>query len=86
MIEYNDGKLGDIKSIAECMQEAETNPNVAAVHIGSMDKLKALQKQLNDSEEKELSEVIKYYGETFMRIEKKLDMVIKHFNIVHIIG
>ena len=86
MIEYNDGTLGEIKPLSEAFKEAQENPNVAAVHIGSMDRLKEIQKQLTKSEDKELSKIIKYYGETFQRIEQKLDMIIKHFNIVHIIG
>lgn len=86
MIEYNDGSLGEIKPLSEAFKEAQENPNVAAVHIGSMDRLKQMQKQLTESEDKELSEVVKYYGETFMRIEEKLDRIIKHFGIVKIIG
>ncbi len=85
MQEYKDGTFGEVAPAQEIVKkllekEAELD-KTAAVHFGSPEYLEALKQ-----EKAEVSGVVKYYGETLLRIEEKLDRIIKHFKIYPIIG
>ena len=85
MIEYNDGRMGEIMPFEEATKRALLEEEVKAIHVGTEEKLREL-KQFKEQETKEVAAVVAYYGETLIRLEEKLDLIIKHFNIVRIIG
>lgn len=84
MIEYNDGKFGEIKELAEALKQIN-DFDVKALHIGTPEEL-AERKRQRELEEEEIGINVRYYGETLLRIEEKLDRIIKHFNIYPIVG
>ena len=79
MQEYRDGSYGDVlpkeEIFKKLLEDANECKKTVAVHLGTKEAL----------ENKKVLDGIRFYGETFLRIEEKLDRIIKHFNIVHII-
>lgn len=80
MQEYKDGSYGEILPkediFKKLMEDASEAERTVAVHLGTKEAL----------ENKKVLDGIMFYGETFLRVEEKLDRIIRHFNIVKIIG
>lgn len=91
MQEFNDGTFGEIKE-AEKFKEIFENPEelakTKAIHFGTEKELKEIrckkggafgQSNINEKDNKSVKEYLR-------DVEEKLDMIIKHFKIVRIIG
>ena len=80
MQEYKDGTFGDVKTLEE-LKELLSDPQeiekTSAIHFGTEDELQ---------QKKEITAIVKWYGETLLDVHNKLDMIIKHFKIYPIIG
>ena len=85
MIENNDGSFSAIQPPEELLkalqEKSELLERAKAIHFGTEEELEAIKQ-----ERAEVSGVVRYYGETLQRIEEKVDMIIKYFGIVPIIG
>jgi len=85
MQEYNDGTFSEPKELSQLVKDLQENEGelerTKTIHFGSKEELEAIK-----LEKVEVSGVVKYYGETLLRVESKLDMIIKHFKIYPIIG
>lgn len=85
MQEFNDGTFGPIKTIEE-LKDAFSQPEelarTKAIHFGTeeqLQKIKDLGEKINAGEGMGVKEYLRV-------IDDKLDMIIKHFKIVRIIG
>ena len=85
MQEYNDGSFGDIKpfqAVKELLNDESEMKKTKAIHFGTEEQLERLkQKHQELLDAKDLS-----VNGHLIKIEDKLNMIIKHFNIVHIVG
>ena len=85
MQEYNDGSFGNIME-ADKLKEVLSNPMELAktkkIHFGTYEELQAMKQKVEELEDKRSSSV----KDCLLRVEDKLDMIIKHFRIVRIIG
>ena len=84
MQERNDGSFGDIMDGQELMEKLQKDAkelgNTKAIHFGTEESLKAMKEPQPESQNPMGTQ------DRLGRIEEKLDMVIKHFKIVRIIG
>ena len=81
MQEYKDGTCGEMRPLKELFSKLENNPvelaKTSAVHFGTKEELES---------KKEVVAIVKWYGDTLLEVQNKLDKIIKHFNIYDIIG
>ena len=83
MIEYRDGHIGEIMSLPDLfkkLQEDGELEKVKAIHFGTREEL-VEKKYPRDTETEDTRD-----RDRIIRIEEKLDRIIKHFEIYPIVG
>lgn len=90
MQEYNDGSFGQIMAADELdkvLNDANELARTKAIHFGTEEELQTIKNKTkgafgNPERRSEDNSSVKDY---LKRVDKKLDMIIKHFNIVHLL-
>jgi len=81
MQEYRDGTFGEVENASDIFKKLEESTeemnNTKCIHFGTEEEL---------NRQKDISEIVKWYGETLCDVNNKLDKIIKHFKIYDIIG
>ena len=77
VVKGGEERLREEDEMKKILDDPEEMKDTAAIHFGSREELE---------QKKVVGELVRYYGDTMQDLTEKLDMVIKHFGIVPIIG